>query len=246
MSSAAANVTKVNLELGGKAPAVVLNDADIDLAVGAITASRVINSGQVCNCAERIYVDKRVSDEFVTKISAEMSKTSYGDPRGDEDVDMGPLINVAGLNKVEGLVSRAIDDGAKLVTGGKIADLGSGNYYEPTVLTDCRQDMEIMQKEIFGPVVPVNIFDSLDQAIERANDSAYGLTSSIYTSDIAQPCAPAMKFVSAKPTSTARTSRRCRAFTPAFASLELAVPTASTAFTNTRNLMSSTCSTRLV
>ena len=184
MSSAAANVTKVNLELGGKAPAVVLNDADIDLAVGAITASRVINSGQVCNCAERIYVDKRVSDEFVTKISAEMSKTSYGDPRGDEDVDMGPLINVAGLNKVEGLVSRAIDDGAKLVTGGKIADLGSGNYYEPTVLTDCRQDMEVMQKEIFGPVVPVNIFDSLDQAIERANDSAYGLTSSIYTSDI--------------------------------------------------------------
>lgn len=184
MAAAARNITKVNLELGGKAPAIVMADADIDLAVNAIKASRVINSGQVCNCAERVYVDRRVEDEFVAKLAAAMETTKYGDPSRQRDLDMGPLINRAGLEKVDGLVKRAIDAGAECITGGAVADLGSGAYFQPTVLRGCKQDAEIMQKEVFGPVLPVNSFDTLDEAIERANDSAYGLTSSIYTRDI--------------------------------------------------------------
>ena len=184
MEAAAKNLTKVNLELGGKAPAIVLSDADVDLAVGAIKALRVINSGQVCNCAERVYVDSKVAYEFVSKLASHMSETSYGDPVEDPTVEMGPLINQAGLQKVEGMVDRAVADGAEVVTGGKVADLEPGAYFEPTVLVNCRQDMEIMQKEIFGPVVPINFVDTVDEAIERANDSAYGLTSSIYTSSI--------------------------------------------------------------
>lgn len=184
MRAAAANVTKVNLELGGKAPALVLADADLDLAVQAITASRVINSGQVCNCAERVYVAGAVADEFTDKLTAAMQATRWGDPLAEEGLDMGPLINRAGCEKVERLVDGAVGEGATLVTGGKRAPSDTGYYYEPTVLADCRQDMEIIHKEIFGPVVPVVRFDDLDQAIDYANDSQYGLTSSIYTSNI--------------------------------------------------------------
>jgi lactaldehyde dehydrogenase/glycolaldehyde dehydrogenase len=185
MAAAAANITKVNLELGGKAPAIVMADADIDRAVGAIKASRIVNSGQVCNCAERIYVDAKVADEFVGKLAADMAKSTYGDPLGNQPVDMGPLINAAASVKVDGMVKRAVAEGAEIVTGGKAVERGGGNYFEPTVLVNCRQDMEIMQQEIFGPVAPVNVVTSLDEAIARANDSIYGLTSSIYTADIA-------------------------------------------------------------
>ncbi len=184
MTAAAKNITKVNLELGGKAPAIVLADADIDMAVDAIRASRIINSGQVCNCVERVYVHRKVEDEFISKLTKKMEGTKFGNPLEHPDVEYGPLINRAGLDKVAGMVQRASAAGAQIVTGGTSADLGTGNYFQPTVLLNCDQSSEIMQKEIFGPVVPVNVFDSLDEAIERANDSEYGLTSSIYTRDI--------------------------------------------------------------
>ncbi|CAM3355761.1 lactaldehyde dehydrogenase / glycolaldehyde dehydrogenase [Paracoccus aminovorans] len=184
MAAAARNITKVNLELGGKAPAIVCADADLDLAARAITDSRVINSGQVCNCAERVYVERAVADEFTARLTAAMSARRFGDPGAQPDVDYGPLINRAALEKVAGMVDRARAAGAELVTGGAAADLGRGSFYVPTVLTGCAQDSEIMQKEVFGPVIPVNVVDDLDQAIGRANDSEYGLTSSIYTRDI--------------------------------------------------------------
>ena len=185
MAAAAAHITKVNLELGGKAPAIVLPDADLDLAVKAIRDSRVINSGQVCNCAERIYVHRKVAPAFVEKFVAAMRATTWGDPLGDKVVGMGPLVNATQARKVEAAVSDAVKAGASVATGGKLVEEGGGYYFEPTVITDTRQDMDIMQREIFGPVAPVHLVDSLDEAIEKANDSVYGLTSSIYTRDIA-------------------------------------------------------------
>jgi lactaldehyde dehydrogenase/glycolaldehyde dehydrogenase len=184
MEAAAKNITKVNLELGGKAPAIVLKDADLDLAVQAIVDSRVINSGQVCNCAERVYVEASIEDAFVSKLAKKMEEQKFGNPAEDFSVAYGPMINKAGLDKVAGLVDRAKAAGAELVTGGEIADLGRGNFYTPTVLAGCAQDSEIMQKEVFGPVLPVNAVKDIDEAIERANDSDYGLTSSIYTNNI--------------------------------------------------------------
>jgi lactaldehyde dehydrogenase/glycolaldehyde dehydrogenase len=184
MAAAASNITKLNLELGGKAPAIVLGDADIDLAVKAIRDSRIINTGQVCNCAERVYVERRVADEFIGKITAAMAATRYGDPLAMADAEMGPLINRQGLDSVAAKVKTALAQGAELVTGGSVADLKQGFHYQPTVLTGCRADMEIMRKEIFGPVLPIQIIDDLDEAITLANDCEYGLTSSIYTRDL--------------------------------------------------------------
>jgi lactaldehyde dehydrogenase / glycolaldehyde dehydrogenase len=184
MSAAAKNITKVNLELGGKAPAIVMADADIDLSVRVIKASRVINSGQVCNCAERVYVQRKVANEFVDKLSSAMKATHYGDPLADETVEYGPLINEAGYRKVERLVGSALQAGATLRTGGRRGEGKGGYYYEPTVLTGCTQTMDIVRQEIFGPVIPVVEFDDLDEAISLANDCDFGLTSSIYTKDL--------------------------------------------------------------
>ena len=184
MASAAANITKVNLELGGKAPAIVMADADIDLAVKAVRASRVINSGQVCNCAERVYVQRKVADQFVEKLTAAMKGTRFGDPLADATVEYGPLINRAGFDKVDAMVKGAVAAGATVATGGKRGGGEGGYYYEPTVITGCRQEMEIIRREVFGPVAPVVTFEDLDEAIDFANDSDYGLTSSIYTRDL--------------------------------------------------------------
>lgn len=184
MKAAANNVTKVSLELGGKAPALVMEDADIDLAVKAIVESRVINSGQVCNCAERVYVHENIAGIFTAKIVEAMKNVKYGNPLEEEDLDMGPLVSKNALDSVHGLVERAVEEGAKILTGGKIADKETGYYYEPTVLVNVKQDSEIVREEVFGPVLPIMTFKDFDEAIELANDCQYGLTSSIYTQNI--------------------------------------------------------------
>ncbi|MBI0163305.1 aldehyde dehydrogenase [Bartonella sp. M0283] len=184
MSAAAKNITKVNLELGGKAPAIVAKDADLDLAVRAILASRVINTGQVCNCAERVYVDRAIEAEFLERMSKAMKAVRYGNPEKMADADMGPLINKAALSSVSGFVDIALKEGAECLVGGEPADIKQGNFYQPTLLAHCKQNMEIVQKEVFGPVLPVVAFDTIDDAIEMANDTIYGLTSSIYTKDL--------------------------------------------------------------
>lgn len=196
MRAAAANVTKVSLELGGKAPAIITGDADLDLAVKAIHASRIINTGQVCNCVERVYVEETVKDLFFEKIVAAMEGTRYGNPLEEMGLDMGPLVSREQLEKVEAAVARAIGEGAKLRCGGKRAEGRRGFHFEPTVLTECDHDSDIMRQEIFGPVLPITTYGSLDEAIAMANDSDYGLTSSIYTSrlDVALRAANELKF----------------------------------------------------
>ena len=184
MAAAAKNITKVNLELGGKAPAIVLKDADIPLAVNAITASRTLNSGQVCNAAERVYVEDSIADQFVERLANAMKAVKFGDPLGTSQVDMGPLINRAGLAKVDDLVKSAIRQGGSVVAGGSIADRGAGHFFEPTVIAGCRADMDVMRQEIFGPVLPIMTVSGLDEAVSLANDTEFGLTSSIYTTNL--------------------------------------------------------------
>lgn len=195
MRAAAPNITKLSLELGGKAPAIVMADADLDLAAKAIRDSRIINTGQVCNCAERVYVHESVADDFVKRISAAMRQTRTGDPF-EEGVDMGPLVSQDQLGRVQAAVEQATKDGAKVVVGGEPVGRGKGYYYQPTVLTECRHDTSIMRNEIFGPVLPIATFSNLDEAIALANDCEYGLTSSIYTQnlDAAMRAANELKF----------------------------------------------------
>ncbi|MBB3699543.1 aldehyde dehydrogenase [Flammeovirga yaeyamensis] len=185
MEAAAKNITKVSLELGGKAPAIVCKDADLDLAVKAIVASRVIFSGQVCNCAERVYVEEEVYDEFMTKLLPAMKAVRVGDARTDDKADMSAQINSTQLMKVDQMVKRAVEEGGEVLLGGRVSNrFNKGYYYEPTVIANVEQHHEVMQNETFGPVLPVMKVASFDEALDFANDSEYGLTSSIYTNDI--------------------------------------------------------------
>mgnify|MGYP001346093105 CR=1 FL=1 len=183
MTAASKNITKVSLELGGKAPAIVMDDADIDLAVKAIVASRVINTGQVCNCAERVYVHKNVKAQFTEKLVTAMKQVKVGDPNKVADLDMGPLVEAKALKTIEEKVAKAVAEGCKILCGGK--RIGTkGYFFEPTVLDGATQKMSIVQEETFGPVLPIVEFSDIDQAIEWANDCEYGLTSSVYTESL--------------------------------------------------------------
>lgn len=146
MRAAADNVTKVSLELGGKAPAIVMQDADLDLAVKSIRASRIINTGQVCNCAERVYVQESVADKFIERITKAMDKTVVGDPF-QKDTEMGPMVSQAQMESVDRAVQTAVKEGAELLCGGKKYSGRKGYFYSPTVLTHCKQDTQIMQQE---------------------------------------------------------------------------------------------------
>lgn len=185
MAAAAPNLTRVNLELGGKAPAIVLDDANLDLAAEAIWNSRVINTGQVCNCAEVVLVQESVHDELVAKLKTKFEATRFDDPSKSSEIDMGPLINQAASEKVQGMVDRALSEGATLVTGGQAPEgFKEGNFYQPTIITNVESDSEIARDEIFGPVLPVVKVRDLDEALEIANSSKYGLTSSVYTENL--------------------------------------------------------------
>ena len=182
MKSAAEHMTKVSLELGGKAPAIVCADADLDLAVKGILASRICFSGQVCNCCERVYVHESIRDKFLNKLVAAMESVKVGAP-ADDGVDICGLVSSMQFDKVKGMVDRAVAGGAKVECGGDTLPVVKYGY-QPTVLTNVKQSDEIVQEEIFGPVLPVMTFKTMDEAFDLACDTKFGLTSSIYTTNV--------------------------------------------------------------
>lgn len=186
MRQAADTVKKASMELGGNAPFIVFDDADIDAALDGAMASKYRNAGQTCVCANRFFVQSGVYDAFVEKFSARVAALSIGDGAVD-GIEVGPLINAAAVAKVEQLVESATADGAEAVVGGKRADLGAGlggNFYQPTVLAGARSDMAIAQAEIFGPVAPVFKFETEEEVIRLANDTPYGLAAYFYARDL--------------------------------------------------------------
>tara|TARA_R110002096_G_scaffold9533_1_gene37523 strand:- start:7900 stop:9339 length:1440 start_codon:yes stop_codon:yes gene_type:complete len=182
ITAAAENITKVSLELGGKAPAIVCADANMDLAVNSVVSSKVIFSGQVCNCAERVYVEDSIYDEFVDKLTKKMSEVTVEDALTGTNADMSSLVSKDQLDKISEMVEFAKKEGAEVLVGGGQPDkFDKGYFYQPTLITGCSQDSQIIQEEVFGPVLPVMKFSTLDEAIALSNDSQFGLTSSIFS-----------------------------------------------------------------
>ena len=184
MEAAAANITKVSLELGGKAPAIVCADANLDIAVNAIVSSKVIFSGQVCNCAERVYVEDSIYDRFMEKVTKKRSEVKVEDAFSENNPDMSSMVSKDQVDKVAEMVEFAKKEGAEVLVGGNRSEqFDKGYFYQPTLLTNVKQNMQIIQEEVFGPVLPVMKFGTLDEAIALANDCEYGLTSSIFSED---------------------------------------------------------------
>jgi len=182
MNQCAPTVKKLALELGGHAPFIVFEDADIDAAVAGAIASKYRNSGQTCVCANRFYIHKKVHDLFVEKFAKAIEAIKVGNGL-EAGVTQGPLIEAAALEKVERHVADALSKGAKLVAGGKRSSLG-GTFYEPTILANVTSDMLITYEETFGPVAPIIPFDDDEEAIKLANSSQFGLASYFYSRDI--------------------------------------------------------------
>ena len=182
LEQCAEKILRTSLELGGNAPFIVFEDADLDEAVEGAIAAKMRNMGEACTAANRIYVHSAVIDEFGRRLAARMEALPVG--RGTEDgVKVGPLIDEAGLRKVQSLVADAVERGATVLTGGS-APGGDGFFYSPTVLTGVPRDAKMADQEIFGPVAPLTPFDSEAEVIAAANDTEYGLVSYVFTNDL--------------------------------------------------------------
>lgn len=182
MAQCAETVKKVSLELGGNAPFIVFDDADLDAAVAGAIASKYRNTGQTCVCANRFLVQDSVYDAFAEKFADAVASLKVGNGL-EGDVDQGPLIDQAAIEKVESLVVGAVSAGASVKIGGARHDLG-GTYYQPTILTNVTAEMDLAQEEIFGPVAPLFRFSTEQEAIDLANDTQYGLAAYFYGRDI--------------------------------------------------------------
>jgi succinate-semialdehyde dehydrogenase/glutarate-semialdehyde dehydrogenase len=182
LKEAADNILKPAMELGGNAPFIVFDDADIDAAIEGAAIAKMRNMGEACTSANRFYVHEKVHDEFSKKMTEKMKSFRMGNGL-DEGVTLGPLVNADARNKVEELVADAVGKGAKVLTGGKTPD-GVGFFYPATVLTDVPDGAKMLNEEIFGPVTSIQTFKTEDEVIRRANDTEYGLVAYLYTRDI--------------------------------------------------------------
>jgi succinate-semialdehyde dehydrogenase/glutarate-semialdehyde dehydrogenase len=184
--ASADTLKKLSLELGGNAPFIVFDDADLDAAVEGLMVSKFRNGGQTCVCPNRVYVHEAVHGRFVDKLAARVAALRVG-PASDAASQIGPMINARAVEKIARHVRDAVERGAKVVTGGRaLTDIGAGHYYAPTVLVDATPDMELAQEETFGPVVPVFRFASEDEALRLANDTPFGLAAYFYSRDVAR------------------------------------------------------------
>ncbi|MBX4918783.1 NAD-dependent succinate-semialdehyde dehydrogenase [Rhizobium bangladeshense] len=182
MRQCADQIKKVSLELGGNAPFIVFDDADLDAAVEGAIASKYRNAGQTCVCANRLYVQSTVYDAFAAKLAAKVKEMPVGDGF-KPDVVIGPLIDEQGLAKVEDHVSDALAKGAKVLTGGKRIE-GTGTFFAPTVLTGVTRGMKVAREETFGPVAPLFRFETVEDVIAQANDTEFGLAAYFYAGDL--------------------------------------------------------------
>lgn len=186
IKACADNMAHVQLELGGKAPFIVLEDADLEVAANAALHSRFDNCGQVCTCNERLYVQESVYDDFMAIFMPKVAALKVGDP-SDDATDVGPKVNAAELEHMHELVKVSVEEGATVACGGKVPEgpqFEQGYWFEPTILTDVTQDMTIVHEESFGPILPVIKFSTFDQAIAYANDADYGLAAMICTKEM--------------------------------------------------------------
>ena len=182
IEQAAEGVLKVSMELGGNAPFVVFEDADMDAAVEGAMIAKMRNVGEACTSANRFHVHESVAEEFAEKLAEKMGALAVG--RGTEEgSDVGPLIDDDQRDKVAELVDDAVEKGAKAVVGGSRVD-GAGYFYEPTVLTGVSDDARLLKEEIFGPVAPIRTFSTEEEAIDAANDTEYGLVAYVFTKDL--------------------------------------------------------------
>ncbi|MFU2048646.1 NAD-dependent succinate-semialdehyde dehydrogenase [Avibacterium gallinarum] len=182
MAQSASTVKKLSLELGGNAPALVFDDADLDSAVEGVFASKFRNAGQTCICTNRIYVQAGIYEAFVQKFCEKVQQIKLGEAN-QPDVTMGPLIRQSAVEKVQRHIDDALQKGAKLVLGGKPADLG-GTFFQPTVLADVNQTMLVAKEETFAPLAPIFKFETEEQAIAMANDTEFGLAAYFFTQNI--------------------------------------------------------------
>lgn len=185
MRGAAENVKKISLELGGNAPFIVMDDADLTKAAQGLVQSKFRNAGQTCICTNRVYVHEAVVDEFIGIFKNELAKLKVGNGL-EAGIDVGPLIDEAALQKVQMMISDAVENGGEVIYRGSRPNTEIGHYHEPTIVVNVTDEMLCMKEEIFGPIAPVATFKTIDEVIERANNSNYGLAAYVFTENFSR------------------------------------------------------------